>query len=123
MSARPGYPRPDRSFGCQAQRLHGRGSKGTPKKLERPGRSFLIRLARELGRTVEEIEQIDGDEASEWKVHFSQYPFTIDAIDEHLAQIAFILFNANSKTKRKIEDFRLIDRKRTTVAPTKRKTL
>jgi hypothetical protein len=53
-------------------------------------------------------------------MHFSQYPFTIEAIDEHLAQIAFILFNANSKTKRKIEDFRLIDRKRTAV-PVKRK--
>lgn len=72
----------------------------------------MTRLAREFHCSIEEIGQLDGAEADEWKHHFTKYPFTIDLLDEHFAQLTYAVVSCmgTGKKKWKLEDFLLIRR-------------
>src|SRR5436189_170678 len=76
-----------------------------PKK--RNYRQFIYHLARELGKTVEEILELSASEINEWESYFSIYPFTFQAQDTHAALLAMVIANSSGNVKKplKLEDF------------------
>lgn len=69
-----------------------------------------MRLARELGKSIAEVEAFDGSEKDAWRHHFDKYPFTIDMADmigAHIVQAIVMMFGGK---RHRLEKFLLIKR-------------
>lgn len=72
---------------------------------------FLCKLALELHMPLIEVHNLPLWEIRRWQEYFSETPFTSDRVEHQLAQIAFILYNANSSKPLDFDDFLLMKRK------------
>ncbi len=66
---------------------------------------FNCKLAIELHKTLVEILNLPAWEIKRWQEYFKTHPFTTDIVQYQLAQIAFIIYSANSTEKASFEDF------------------
>lgn len=67
---------------------------------------FRFTLARELGKTLSEIDELPLSELHEWFEYSQRKPFLVDRVESLLATLTAITFNINSKnTKLRPLDF------------------
>lgn len=66
---------------------------------------FMCKLAIELHLPLVEVLNLPASEIHRWQEYFSKNLFTADRVEYQLAQIAFIIYNANSSKKLDFDDF------------------